>query len=43
MGINFQKLVWIDRISDNPNRRKLTKVGESEGVSMSSKEMIIQL
>ena len=33
MGINFQKSVWIDRISDNPNRRKLTKVGESESVS----------
>ncbi len=33
MGINFQKSVWTDRISDNPNGRKLTKVGESEGVS----------
>ena len=33
MGINFQKSIWIDRISDNPSRRKLTKVGESEGVS----------
>ena len=31
--INFQKSTWIDRIADNPNRRKLTKVGESEGDS----------
>lgn len=33
MSINFQKSTWIDRIADNPNRRKLTKVGESEGDS----------
>ena len=37
MGINFQKSVWIDRISDNPNRRKLTKVS-----AMSLKEMTIR-
>ena len=33
MSINFRKSTWIDRIADNPNRRKLTKVGESEGDS----------
>ena len=33
MSINFQKSTWIDRIADNPNRRELTKVGESEGDS----------
>lgn len=29
MGIHFNQNTWVDRISDNPNRRRLTEVGVS--------------
>lgn len=31
MGVHFDKITWIDRVSDYPNRRKLIEVG-AEGV-----------
>lgn len=27
MGVNFKKVTWLDRVSDYPNRRKLTEFG----------------
>lgn len=27
MAIPFEQVTWVDRISDNPNRRRLTEVG----------------
>lgn len=27
MAVNFEKVLWVDRVSENPNRRKLTQVG----------------
>lgn len=32
---NFTQSTWVDRVSDNPNRRKLTEVGVQNPTSVS--------
>lgn len=32
LGINFGKYMWVNRTSDHPNRRKLTKIDGADNV-----------